>query len=635
MSLYTTQSPFVWLLLFLLIAAIGALIHWLLEKLFWRKRVNCCDEVEAKLRDREAEISNLNARIVNIEGGSKSFATRESDLLGQVKSKGVELAAAVAGGVALQKTIDALSNDKNRSDKELADLRAQNAKLQADMKAVSDGKQKAEGDLKLRLAEMAAAAAGGAAIQKTVDALSGDKKNLEAELSNAKAQIARMQADLKLANDNRLRLENDLKLTTDGRNKAEGDLKIKLGEIAAAAAGGAVLKTAIDKLTGDKGAVEKDLANANARIARLETDLRAVGDEKVRYETSLKTRDNEASDLRARLAKLEIDLNAARTNQTRVEGDLKSKLTELAAATAGGVALKSTIDALSGDKGKLEKELADTKAQVAKLQMETKTAMDASARSEAMLRAREAELMNAQSQIGALRNDLSTARANVNVGAADANKSGGGLLGKIGAAVAGAAAGAAVTAAATGSAAKDKGPSGVASFAAVGAIGSATKDAANKNLPAGIYATSTACPQPLADVHGIGSVLSTRLYEAGIGTFWELANASDDHLKKALRIAEDTLHQPNYAEIRAGALRLAKETNSVGRIWSGNPPDDFEPLQGIGKAFEKRLYDAGICTYADLANTPIARLKEIIIGNRNVVNEPDFQSWINQAKKLI
>jgi len=632
MSLYTTQSPFVWLLLFLLIAAIGALIHWLLEKLFWRKRVNCCDEIEAKLRDREAEISNLNTRIVNIEGGAKSFVTRESDLLGQVKSKGVELAAAVAGGIALQKTIDALTGDKNRSDKELTDLRAQNAKLQADMKAVSDGKQKAEGDLKLRLAEMAAAAAGGAAIQKTVDALSGDKKNLEAELSNAKAQIARMQADLKLANDNRLRLENDLKLTTDGRNKAEGDLKIKLGEIAAAAAGGAVLKTAIDKLTGDKGAVEKDLANANARIARLETDLRAVGDEKVRYETSLKTRDNEASDLRARLAKLEIDLNAAHTNQTRVEGDLKSKLTELAAATAGGVALKSTIDALSGDKGKLEKELADTKAQVAKLQMETKTAMDASARSEAMLRAREAELMNAQSQIGALRNDLSAIRANVNVSNTDTTKSGSGLLGKIGAAVAGAAAGAAVTAAATGSAAKDKGPSGVASFAA---IGSATKEAANKNLPAGIYATSTACPQPLADVHGIGSVLSTRLYEAGIGTFWELANSTDANLKKALRIADDTLHQPNYAEIRADALRLAKETNSVGRTWSGNPPDDFEPLQGIGKAFEKRLYDAGICTYADLANTPIARLKEIIIGNRNVVNEPDFQSWINQAKKLI
>ncbi|MBU6360240.1 MAG: hypothetical protein KGS46_09465 [Chloroflexi bacterium] len=614
MSLYTTQSPFVWLLLFLLIAAIGALIHWLLEKLFWRKRVNCCDEVEAKLRDREAEISNLNARIVNIENGTKSFTTRESDLLGQVKSKDIELAAAVAGGIALQKTIDTLTNDKKQSDKELADLRAQNAKLQADMKATSDGKQKAESDLKLRLAEIAAAAAGGATIQKTVDTLSGDKKNLEAELSNAKAQIARMQADLKLANDNRLRLENDLKLTTDSRNKAEGDLKIKLGEIAAAAAGGAVLKTAIDKLTGEKGAVEKDLANANAHIVRLETDLRAVGDEKVRYETALK---------------------AAHTNQTRVEGDLKSKLTELAATTAGGVVLKSTIDALSGDKGKLEKELADTKAQVAKLQMETKTAMDASARSEAMLRAREAELMNAQSQIGALRNDLSTARANVNVGATDANKSGGGLLGKIGAAVAGAAAGAAVTAAATGSAAKDKGPSRVASFAAIGAIGSATKDAANKNLPAGIYATSTACPQPLADVHGIGSVLSTRLYEAGIGTFWELAHASDDDLKKALRITEDTLHQPNYAEIRASALRLAKETNSVGRTWSGNPPDDFEPLQGIGKAFEKRLYDAGICTYADLANTPIARLKEIIIGNRNIVNEPDFQSWINQAKKLI
>lgn len=628
--LYTTQSPLVWFLLFLVAALIGAIIHWLLEKLFWRKRVNCCDEVEAKLRDREAEIANLNARIVNIEGGSASFAARESDLLGQIKSKGVELAAAVAGGVALQKTIDALAGDKNRNEKELADLRAQNAKLQGDLKFATEGKTKAEGDLKLRLGEVAAAAAGGAALQKTVDALSGDKKTLEADLANARAQIARMQADLKASNDNRLRLEGDLKLATDGRNKAEGDLKSKLGEIAAAAAGGAALKATIDKLTGDKGSVEKDLAAANARIAKLETDLRAAGDEKGRFEASLKTRDNESIDLRGRIAKLEADLNAARAGQARVEGDLKSKLTELAAAAAGGVALKGTIDALSGDKGRLEKELADTKAQVARLQMETKTAHDASTRAEAMLRAREAELMNAQSQIGALRNDLSAARASAS--APDASKSGGGLLGKIGAAVAGAAAGAAATAAAAGSDAKDKVNSGVASFAAIGGI---SKEGSVKNLPAGYQITTTACPQPLADVHGIGSVLSTRLYEAGIGTFWELANLDDAGMKKALRIAEDSLHQPDYDAIRADSLRLAKETNSVGRTWSGNPPDDFEPLQGIGKAFEKRLYDAGICTYEALASTPIARLKEVIIGNRNVVNEPDFQSWIEQAKKKI
>ncbi|MCW1969195.1 MAG: hypothetical protein KIH69_013875 [Anaerolineae bacterium] len=630
--LYTTQSPLVWFLLFLVAALIGAIIHWLLEKFFWRKKVNCCDEVEAKLRDREAEIANLNTRIVNIEGSSTNFAARESDLLGQIKSKGGELAAAVAGGVALQKTIDALTGDKNRHERELADLRAQNAKLQGDLKLASEGRTKAEGDLKLRLGEIAAAATGGAVLQKTIDGLTGDKKTLEADLANARAQAARMQADLKASNDNRLRLEGDLKLATDGRNKAEGDLKTKLGEIAAAAAGGAALKATIDKLTGDKGSVEKDLAAANARIAKLETDIRAAGDEKGRYEASLRTRDNEGVDLRGRIAKLEADLNAARAGQARTEGDLKSKLTELAAAAAGGVALKGTIDALSGDKGRLEKELADNKAHVARLQMEAKTAHDASTRAEAMLRAREAELMNAQSQIGALRNDLSAARASANV--SDASKSGSGLLGKIGAAVAGAAAGAAITSAAAGSDAKDKAGSGVASFAAAGVAG-ISKAGSIANLPAGYQVTSTACPQPLADVHGIGSVLSNRLYEAGVGTFWELANLDDAGMKKALRIAEDSLHQPDYAGIRADSLRLAKETNSVGRTWSGNPPDDFEPLQGIGKAFEKRLYDAGICTYEALSSTSIARLKEIIIGNRNVVNEPDFQSWIEQAKKRI
>ena len=50
--------------------------------------------------------------------------------------------------------------------------------------------------------------------------------------------------------------------------------------------------------------------------------------------------------------------------------------------------------------------------------------------------------------------------------------------------------------------------------------------------------------------------------------------------------------------IQESARTLAQSTNSMGRVWDGTEPDDFETLQGIGQVFEQRLYDAGICTFA-------------------------------------
>lgn len=88
----------------------------------------------------------------------------------------------------------------------------------------------------------------------------------------------------------------------------------------------------------------------------------------------------------------------------------------------------------------------------------------------------------------------------------------------------------------------------------------------------------------------------------------------------------------DFNAIRSDARRLAKETKSLGRKWSQTAPDDFEPIQGIGHTFEKRLYDAGICTYEMLADVTVEILDEICQAPAQF--KPDYAAWIEQAKSL-
>lgn len=157
--------------------------------------------------------------------------------------------------------------------------------------------------------------------------------------------------------------------------------------------------------------------------------------------------------------------------------------------------------------------------------------------------------------------------------------------------------------------------------------------AANAAVAVRALPQSVQAPQDLADVKGIGRVFEQRLYKAGIGTFWELSALSDDDLKAILQLNELQLLHIDLEAIRADARRLAEETNTVGQLWEGKVPDDFEPLEGIGKVFEQRLYDAGITTYAALASATPEQLADIIQAKPPA--QPDYASWIAQARRLV
>jgi predicted flap endonuclease-1-like 5' DNA nuclease len=139
--------------------------------------------------------------------------------------------------------------------------------------------------------------------------------------------------------------------------------------------------------------------------------------------------------------------------------------------------------------------------------------------------------------------------------------------------------------------------------------------------------------QGLSQVIGIGSVRQQRLYNAGVGSFWELASLSNEELLQMLQLSDLRAQEVYYDGIRAEATRLARETNSVGCIWDGDHIDDFEPLTGVGKIYEQRLYEAGICTYEKLVETSVAELTEIIHAPQ--MQTPDFSQWIAEARKLM
>ena len=159
------------------------------------------------------------------------------------------------------------------------------------------------------------------------------------------------------------------------------------------------------------------------------------------------------------------------------------------------------------------------------------------------------------------------------------------------------------------------------------------RSAATAAIVAGVQPQLTDRVQPLTRVKRIGQAYRRRLYSAGIGTYWELATLTDEELQDTLKLSPAQTERVNLEEIRAGALNLARETDTVGHIWSGHQVDDFEPMEGIGRVFEERLYEAGICTFEQLATVTPEQLAEIC--HAPEMSEPDYDGWIAYAAQVV
>lgn len=148
------------------------------------------------------------------------------------------------------------------------------------------------------------------------------------------------------------------------------------------------------------------------------------------------------------------------------------------------------------------------------------------------------------------------------------------------------------------------------------------------DLPEG--AMVVRCPQDLSAVRGIGQQYEQKLYRRGVGTYWMLAELSDEMLTDVLGV--QAFQDVDLDAIRASAREWAEKTSAIGRVWDATEPDDFEVLDGIGDVYEGRLYDAGICTYEALAALTEAELAEIC--RAPSFRQPDYAGWIATAQRL-
>jgi len=138
----------------------------------------------------------------------------------------------------------------------------------------------------------------------------------------------------------------------------------------------------------------------------------------------------------------------------------------------------------------------------------------------------------------------------------------------------------------------------------------------------------TECPQKLARIKGIGRVYEDKLYKAGVGTFWQVATLAADDLAAIFGLKD--FQAVDLGSIQQSARALAEETGTAGLMWNGHHPNDLEDLPGIGKTYEGRLYDAGVCTWEKLAALSPEELASIVKAPK--WSQPDYDAWIAYAQ---
>jgi len=139
----------------------------------------------------------------------------------------------------------------------------------------------------------------------------------------------------------------------------------------------------------------------------------------------------------------------------------------------------------------------------------------------------------------------------------------------------------------------------------------------------------------LTRIDGIGPFLQTKLHEMGVYTYAEIAGWESDRITE---ITEQIGYFPGRIEKddwvgQARELYELKQTQP-GAFAPKPPakPDDLKVVEGIGPKIEQLLKNAGIQTWAELAETQLERLYDILAeaGEHYRIHDPG--TWAEQAR---
>lgn len=105
------------------------------------------------------------------------------------------------------------------------------------------------------------------------------------------------------------------------------------------------------------------------------------------------------------------------------------------------------------------------------------------------------------------------------------------------------------------------------------------------------------------------------------GTTWELYKRRGD------------LTPARFKSIFQRKQAVPKESNAPQTAPVEIVLDQLEAIHGIGPVYARRLNEAGIFTYANLAQTAPKQLIAIVAPNSKLT--PDVAAWINEARILM
>jgi len=581
----------------------------------------------ASIKGKDDLIAELNAKIGKLSG----------DLDAKVKAEGDHTLRFASAEKDWTGKLNLVTNERDAAAKQIADLNARIGSLNIE---IDNGKKAAAA------AAAAATAAGATAVVNL--------KGKDDEIARLKAEL---DAKAKAVGDHTLRFasaEKDwtgkLNLVTNERDAAAkqiadlnariGSLNVEIDNGKKAAAAAAAAATA----AGATAAVS--LKGKDDEIARLKAELdakaKAEGDHTLRFASAekdwtgkLNLASGEIDGLKAQIGKLSADLNV-RNGELNAANAKLGEIPNLRAQIDAGKDLSVKLDAAN-------RELSDLRA---KSNAELAALTAGAAASAAALKSKEDEINGLKAQTGKLSGDLNAcntgmgnlqARLAALEGEYDSHKKAAGV--ELAALTTGAATSAAALKskedeiAALKAQMADLEAKAAAVPPAPGVVDQKRVAARKQALVASatVEIKSAACPQHLSDTKGVGQVYEQKLYAEGIGTFFELANTPDEELRRIFDIKE--FQDVDLGAMKADAIRLANETNSVGRVWDSSQPDDLAEVEGIGWTYEKRLYDAGICTFAALVKSTPEELERICGKNR--IKPANFVSWIEQAQALM
>lgn len=586
--------------------------------------------------------------------------------------------------------------DLVRTDKELNEQRAKLAALQKDFDKLNASNVKLSEDHAKVSVELGTVGKSAKALETEKAAIAADldkrKNELETvlrvkqiadkELEAAKHKLNTMQSDMDALRQGRATAESKLETSEKAYRDTLALLEAKRNEEVALAA-------EVAKLTQNAAAVEKATAEQAAKNGALQADLDASAQAKAERDAALKARDGELAEKNTQLELLMTQLSAVESERNAARATLQSRETELAQIktlnqtvlgqmdaieaekAAGHVALqareklileiktqheslRNQLSALEAEKAAFQttdkKELVELNAAHARLNESLALANSARTEAEVKLRANELELSETIVQLDRVRTESAgdAFRAKENIDRAVSEKAAAEstareleaalkqaraelqeLRARLDSPVVAAAAPVSDT---------------VPVPALIPAIPETLKEAPTGAVTPALSGRiirdrqdetphSSNSPQHLSDVKGIGSGFETKLYAAGIGSYWDLSRLSNDEMTRILELNEGLRKRFKFDAVRADALRLAEESHAKGRTWTRSKPDDLEPLKGLGHTFEKRLYDAGICTYTALALLTPDELHDICRPPAHF-KKPDYAVWIEQAKTL-